>query len=59
MINQNMTKQALLENILDMFLTSKQITEIQDGWKAFYNNPLQYKNSIVVDMVKLSLSNNK
>lgn len=50
-----MTKQAILENVLDMFLTSKQIEVIQDGWRAFYNNPLQYKNSIVVDMVKLSL----
>ena len=50
-----MTKQALLENVLDMFLTSKQIKAIEDGWKAFYKNPLQYKNSVVVDMVKLSL----
>ena len=50
-----MTKQAILENVLDMFLTSKQIEAIKDGWKAFYNEPLFYKNSIVVDMVKLSL----
>lgn len=50
-----MTKQALLENVLDMFLTSKQINKIADGWKAFYNNPLQYQNSVVIDMVKLSL----
>ena len=50
-----MTKQALLENVLDMYLTSKQIEAIEIGWKAFYNEPLQYKNSIVVDMVKLSL----
>jgi len=51
-----MTKQAMLENVLDMFLTSKQITAIENGWNAFYENPLFYKNSIVVDMVKLSLS---
>jgi len=50
-----MTKQALLENVLDMFLTSKQIAQIEHGWKAFYNEPLQYANSVVVDMVKLSL----
>lgn len=50
-----MSKQALLEHVLDMFLTSKQIAKIQDGWNAFYNEPLKYKNSIVVDMVKLSL----
>ena len=55
MINVTMTKQALLEHILDMFLTSKQIAYIQDGWNAFYTEPLKYKNSIVVDMVKLSL----
>lgn len=53
-----MTKQALLENVLDMFLTSKQIKVIEDGWKAFYNEPLKYQNSVVIDMVKLSLHNN-
>ena len=50
-----MTKQAILENVLDQFLTSKQIIAIQDGWRAFYNDPMQYTNSVVVDMVKLSL----
>ena len=50
-----MTKQALLENVLDMWLTSKQIEAIENGWNAFYNNPMQYKNSVVVDMVKLFL----
>lgn len=50
-----MTKQALLESVLDMFLTSKQIEYIAEDWKAFYNNPLKFKNSVVVDMVKLSL----
>ena len=52
-----MSKQAILEFVLDMFLTSKQISEIQDGWKAFYNEPLKYQKSIVVDMVKQSLVN--
>ena len=50
-----MTKQALLEHVLDMWLTQKQIDAIEEGWNAFYNNPMQYKNSVVVDMVKLSL----
>ena len=50
-----MTKQALLEYVLDMWLTQKQIDVIENDWKAFYNNPMQYKNSVVVDMVKLSL----
>ena len=50
-----MTKQALLEHVLDMWLTQKQIDAIENGWNEFFNNPMQYKNSIVVDMVKLSL----
>ena len=50
-----MTKQALLENVLDMWLTQKQIDAIENGWNAFYNNPMQYKHSVVGDMVKLFL----
>lgn len=50
-----MTKQALLEHVLDMWLTQKQIDAIEKGWNAFYNEPLKYQNSVVVDMVKLSL----
>ena len=50
-----MTKQALIENVLDMWLTSKQLEAIKEGWNAFYNEPLKYKNSVVIDMVKLSL----
>lgn len=50
-----MTKQAILENVLDMWLTSGQLEAIGNDWKAFYNNPFKYKNSVVVDMVKLSL----
>ena len=50
-----MSKQSLLENILDMWLTEKQINHIRKEWNAFYNNPDFYKNSVVVDMVKLSL----
>lgn len=38
-----------------MFLTWKQMLYIADEWKAFYMDPLKYKNSVVVDMVKLSL----
>ena len=50
-----MTNQALIENILDMTLSEKQIEAIKTGWNAFYSNPDYYKNSIVVDMVKMSL----
>ena len=51
----NRKHQALLEHVLDMWLTQKQIEHIKEGWHAFYNEPLKYKNSVVVDMVKLSL----
>ena len=50
-----MTKQDLLENVLDMWLTQKQIDAIETGWNAFYSDPMQYKNSVIVDMVKLFL----
>ena len=50
-----MTKQSLLEHVLDMWLTQKQIDAIEKGWNEFFNNPMQYKNSVVVDMVKLFL----
>lgn len=50
MTNVNMTKQALLENVLDQFLTSRQIAYIQESWLAFYNEPLKYSN--YADMVK-------
>lgn len=47
-----MTKQAIIENVLDMWLTQKQLDAIEEDWNAFYNNPMLYKNSIVVDMIK-------
>jgi hypothetical protein len=51
-----MSKQALIENILDMWLSQKQLEYIKDGWKAFYNNPMEYKGTIVIDLVKQGLS---
>lgn len=51
-----MSKQALIENILDMWLSQKQLEYIKDGWKAFYNNPMEYKDTIVIDLVKQGLS---
>lgn len=47
-----MTKQALLENVLDMFLTKRQMDAIEKDWKVFYTDPLKYKDSVVVDLVK-------
>lgn len=51
-----MNNQAIIECLLDMWLSQKQIEKIKTGWNAFYNDPLKYKNSIVVDMVKQSIT---
>ena len=51
-----MSKQALIENILDLWLSQRQLEDIRNEWKAFYDNPLKYKNSIVPSLVKLGLS---
>lgn len=44
--------QALIENVLDMWLTTSQLAWIKEEWNAFYNDPLKYKGTIVIDMVK-------
>ena len=51
-------RHKLIENILGMSLSAKQMDSIKVGWRAFYNDPEQYRDSIVVDMVKLSLQKN-
>lgn len=48
----DMSKQAIIESVLDTWLTSKQLDNIQKDWQAFYNAPMQYSNSIVTDMIK-------
>ena len=50
-----MTKQALLEHVLGMYLAQKQIEAIENDWNEFFNNPMKYKNTVVIDMVKLFL----
>ena len=50
-----MDNQAIIENMLDMWLSQKQLEKIKDGWNAFYNDPLKYKRTVVVDMVRLDL----
>ena len=51
-----MSKQALIENILDLWLSQRQLEYIQSEWKAFYSDPLKYKDSVVPTLVKLGLS---
>lgn len=50
-----MTKQALIENVLDMWLSTKQLCMIQTGWNAFYEDPMKYRGAIVIDMIKQDL----
>lgn len=45
-----------LELVLEMNLNDLQVEALKRGWNAFYNSPEQYKNSIVVDMVKQYLN---
>lgn len=47
--------QAIIENLLDMWLSQKQLEMIQTDWKVFYNDPLKYKGTVVIDMIKLAL----
>ena len=50
-----MEKQCL-ENVLEMSLTDEQVEYLKDGWKAFYDNPTMYKDSVVINMVKQGLN---
>ena len=50
-----MDNQAIIENMFDMLLSQKQLEKIKEGWNAFYNDPLKYEGTIVVDMVRLDL----
>lgn len=51
-----MSNQALIENILDLWLSQRQLEYIQNEWKAFYNDPLKYRDSVVPAMVLQGLS---
>ena len=45
----------ILESVLDRKLDDEEIESIKLGWNEFYKNPEKYRNTIVVDMVRLSL----
>ena len=47
--------QAILEYVMDMQLDQRQLAIIENNWRAFYNDPLKYKETVVVDMVKLDI----
>ena len=50
-----MNNQAIIENMLDMWLSQKQLEKIKEGWNAFYNDPVKYEGTRVVDMVRLDV----
>ena len=50
-----MDNQAIIENMFDMLLSQKQLEKIKEGWNTFYNDPLKYEGTIVVDMVRLDV----
>lgn len=50
-----MNNHAIIENMLDMWLSQKQLEKIKECWNDFYNEPLKYKGTVVIDMIKLDL----
>ena len=48
-------KREALENTLKVHLTDTHIEEIRYGWRAFYNEPEQFTNDVIVDMVLLDI----
>lgn len=40
-----------LEDVLGMSLSNTQVNYIYDGWRAFYNNPDTYKDTVAPDLI--------
>lgn len=49
-------KQTLIEHVLDMWVSKKQLDDIRLQWHAFFADPLKYKDTMVPEMVKQYLS---
>ena len=49
------SKAELLSDILGRSISSTDENYIYDEWRAFYNNPESFRNSVVVDMVNKGL----
>lgn len=47
-----MNNQTIIENLLDMWLSTVQLEAIKDNWKAFYDNPMGYKDTAIIGAVK-------
>ena len=48
----------VIEDIVGRPLTDKEYEDMKIDWKVFCRNPRFYKESVVVDMVRLWLSDN-
>lgn len=44
--------QAVLENVLDIWLNNHQLEMVKTYWKAFYSDPYRYKGTEIVKLVK-------
>lgn len=44
-------KYTEIENVLGECFDINMLTEMENDWNAFYNNPSRYANTVVVDMV--------
>lgn len=50
-----MFKQSLIENVLGLLLSQRQLEYLKDQWHYFYNNPLEFQNTLVISMIRLDL----
>lgn len=46
-----MSRQSIVENILDMWLVSSEMDYIKEFWLGFWKDPLKYKNSALPNMI--------
>jgi hypothetical protein len=48
----HLTRQSIVETILDMWLSSKDIEYIKEYWLGFWKDPLRYKDSAIANMIR-------
>lgn len=47
-----LTRQGIVETILDMWLSDKDIEYIKEYWLGFWKDPLRYKDSAIANMIQ-------
>lgn len=48
----HLTRQSIVETILDMWLSYKDIEYIKEYWLGFWKDPLKYKDSAIANMIQ-------